>query len=310
VPGDSAPANDVLTRPVLVRPYLDASVTGSLNMVGLFGGQTRVQTFTVHADRRALATARFQAAHAMPALRVDAISAQGADCRVDADLGGLCDFQDLAANASVPVSVTYRAQDGWWVVDPVVSVSTPGDVVGGNNTLTASVETLGTTDLELRVVDSLSGSRTASLSFPLIELVNGGNKAMTPRLEITLPPQITVMDVSAGQAICTGTTTLRCDFDTLEPFARASVSITVRASANGSFTSNVKVTTANDTNPANDSKVVALEITGANVAANNGGSTAKGGGGRVEWLMLLFLALVKWGHSPFASKRGQASPIH
>jgi hypothetical protein len=80
----------------------------------------------------------------------------------------------------------------------------------------------------------------------------------------------------------------------------------VRASANGSFTSNVKVTTANDGNPANDTQDVAVEISGANVAANNGSATS-GGGGRVEWLLLLFLALVKWGHSPFAGKKGQAS---
>ncbi len=128
-PGDSAPANDSLTRPVLVRPYYDASISGSLDLGGMYGEQTRVRTFTVRTDRRALATARFQATHAAPGLRVDAISATVGECRVDDQLGGLCDFTDLPADASVTVSVTYRSMEGSSIVQPVVSVSTPGDVI-------------------------------------------------------------------------------------------------------------------------------------------------------------------------------------
>jgi hypothetical protein len=290
-PGDSAPANDLLTRPVLVRPFLDASVTGSLALDGLFGAQTRVQTFTVTAGRRDLASARFVAAHAMPALRVEAISANAGDCRVDADLGGLCDFTQLPAGASVNVSVTYRAMDGSWVVDPVVSINTPGDVAPANNALTARVETLGNTDIELRVSGSVGGPRSTSLSFPLIELVNGENKAKTPRLEVTLPEGVTVADVSASEGICTGTTSLRCDFDSLEPFARASVSLTVRAANNGNFKSSVKVVAVNDTNAANDTREVALEISGATVSASNGPGGG-GGGGSLEWVGLAVLMVL------------------
>jgi hypothetical protein len=302
--GDSAPANDALTRAVLVRPYLDAAVIGSLAMDGLYGSQSRVKTFTVLTDRRGLATLRFQAAHAPPALRVEAISASGGDCRVDDDLGGICDFTDLPAHASVPVSVTYRAAEGAAVVNPVVRVSTPGDVVGGNNSVTAAVETFGSTDLELRVGAALSGPSATTLTFPLIELVNGANRAITPRVDITLPPQVTVVDVSATDGMCSGTTSLRCDFNTLEAAARGSISLSVRASAGGSFVANVRVTTANDNNPANDARDVTLDIAAPPVATQSEPSTGagKGGGGRLEWLALLFLALVKWGkwgHSPF-----------
>ena len=62
-PGDTAPDNDTLNRAVVVRPYNDIAVAGSLEMAGLFGGQTREKTFTVTTDRRALASARFVAGH-------------------------------------------------------------------------------------------------------------------------------------------------------------------------------------------------------------------------------------------------------
>ena len=291
--GDSAPDNDRLTRVVLVRPHFDAAVSGSLAMTDLLGGQSRVKTFTVHTDRRALASAHLVAAHAPPALFVETITASTGNCRVDAELGGVCDFTDLPANSSVPVSVTYRAAEGSWLVEPVISVSTPGDVDSSNDSLAAQVETIGGTDLELRVAGSIGGSKSATLHFPVIELVNGASKALTPRLEVTLPPEVSVVDVSATEGMCYGTTTLRCDFNTLEPFARASVTLSVRSSASGSFVSKVLVTSVNDTNPANDSRDVAVEIAAVNVATTDGpGSGGGGGGGRVEWLMLAFLALL------------------
>jgi hypothetical protein len=305
VPGDSAPDNDTLTRAVIVRPYLDAGLTGSLRMDGLYGGQSLLKTFTVTTDRRALASARFLAAHSPPALRVESISASVGDCRVDEDLGGICDFAGLPALSSTTVNVTYRAADGAAVVYPVVGVSTPGDVASGNDGLTARVETFGSTDLALRVATAVAGPKAATLTFPTIELVNGGNRAITPRLEVTLPAQVSVVEVSASNAVCSGTTTLRCDFDSMDPMTTSTVSLTVRASVNGSFVSQVHVSAVNDNNPANDSREVSLEISGSNAQVTASEGSGSGGGGRMEWLALLALALVKWGHSSFPSKRGQ-----
>jgi hypothetical protein len=305
-PGDTAPANDVLVRAVPVRPWLDASVSGSFDLGGMFGEQTRVRSFTVRTDRRGLATARLQASHAMPGLRVEAIEASVGQCRVEEPLGGICEFTDLPADASVSVAVTYRSLEGAAIVEPMVSVATPGDVVSANNSVSARVETLGTTDLAVTVEGAVAGPRATALDFPIIQLTNGANRALTPRLEVTLPAGVTVDDVSASEGICSGTSTLRCDFATLEPFARASVSLKIRASANGSFMSNVKVSVVNDVNPANDARDVAMEISGSNVQASSG-PDGKGGGGRVEWFLLAVLALTKWGHSLFASKWGRAS---
>ncbi len=303
-PGDTALANDTLARAVLVRPYLDAGVSGSLDLQGIYVGQSRERTFTVSSGRRGLASVRFVAAHAPPSLIVEAISADLGDCRVVEDLGGVCDFIDLPADSSTAVRVTYRAADTAAVVEPLVYVSTDGDVAVANNSVSGVVETFGLTDVELRVNPSLDGPRSTTLTFPTIQVVNGGNRAMQPRLEIELPVQFEVIGVSASNALCSGTVTVRCDFDTLDPMSVSTVSLTVRANAQGSFISKVRVSSANDTNPDNDSRDVALQITNTPTAASNG--SGKGGGGRIEWLMLLALAALKWGHSPFASKRGRS----
>ena len=276
-PGDTAPDNDTLSRVVLVRPYIDIAVAGNLEMASLFGGQTREKTFTVTTDRRALASARFVAGHVLPGLSVQRHQRQRGPIRPaiaawTPTLGGICDFTDLPAYASVTVTVTYLAAQGSWALDPVVSVSAAGDVVSGNNAVTAHVETHGATDLELRVGGSMAGSRSTTLSFPLISVVNGAEKAFGARLEVTLPSQVSLVSVSASNATCSGTSVLRCDFTDLDPGATATVALIVRASANGNFVSALRLTASNDNNPANDARDVTVEISGGSVAAVSTGS--------------------------------------
>jgi MYXO-CTERM domain-containing protein len=175
----------------------------------------------------------------------------------------------------------------------MVSVSTAGDVVSSNNAVIAHVETLAATDLELRVDGSLKGSPSASLSFPLISVVNGAEEAFGAQLDVTLPPQLTLVSVSASSATCSGASVLRCDFMHLAPGVTATVALVVRAKISGSFVSALKLSASNDSNPANDTREVKVEIAGANVAAVSESSAAgSGGGGRIEFWMLGLLALL------------------
>ncbi len=290
-PGDTAPANDSLTRAVLVRPYLDAALTGSPALENLFGGQIRENVFTLTTNRRALGTARVIASHADPALRVVSISAPQGDCRVDDELGGVCDFVDLPANSSTSITVGYRVAEGEFEGDAVISVATPDDVVSTNNSLSARVQSAASTDVALRVAASVSGARGDTLAFPLIEVVNGSGKAYSPRLDISLPPEVALVEVSAGNALCSGTSELRCEFSTLAPGSTASVTLTVRAMSGGRFTSQVRAAAANDNDAANNTREVTLDITGASPAVTDAGQKSSGGGGRFEWLALLFLAV-------------------
>jgi hypothetical protein len=310
-PGDTGADNDQLVRAVLVRPYLDVAVTGTPGMDGLLAGQERVKTFTVTAGKRDLATARFVASHAAPALAVEAISAPAGDCRVDSTLGGVCEFPGLAATSSTEVKVTYRAADQASVAHVAVAVSTPGDVVPGNNSLTARVTTLAATDVALRVNGSVTGASGTVLTFPLIELMNGTVSAVSPWVEVTLPSGSSVIDVSAGQAVCAGTSTLRCEFTTLGASETASLSFTFRAASSGKFTAQVRSGAGNDTNPANDSRDVAIDIAAEPsqpAPGGSGASASSGGGGQMDWFALCVLALLKFSFVQLARRRSQ--PAH
>jgi len=104
---------------------------------------------------------------------------------------------------------------------------------------------------------------------------------------------VTLVGLSATDAICSGTSRLRCDFAELDANATATVNITVRAAASGNFLSQVTLASLNDTNPANDSGQVALDISGAvSAPAPAAGGGSGGGGGRLEWLMLAACALL------------------
>jgi hypothetical protein len=297
-PGDTAPDNDALTRPIIVRPFNDIAVSGALEMDSLYGGQTRVKTFSVTTDRRALATARFAAGHAPPALTVEAIAATLGgvaigNCRVDVASGGVCDFVDVPAYSNITVTVTYRAAGGTYAGDLAVYVSTSGDVVSANNAESAHVETRGMTDLELRVAPTMSGPRSSTLSFPLISVLNGAEKAFGAQLEVTLPAEVTLISVSASNAICSGTRVVTCDFSDLDPLVTATVALSVRGATTGNFLSKLKLTASNDNNAANDSRDVAIEIAGGDPAGVDEGSKS-GGGGSMEWLALALLGALVW----------------
>jgi uncharacterized protein DUF11 len=277
-------------RPILVRPWNDVAVSGVIDFTNLLVGQTRTSTFTVTANRRALAAARFVAPNVLPGLRVTDVSASGGDCHVDADTGGSCDFTDLAADAAVSVTVTWKAEESASICNVTVGVSTAGDVSSGNDVVRARVATHGMTDLDLRVGAPVTGFRNTTVAFPEITVVNGNDKAFGARLEMTLPAGVTLASVSAANAICSGTTVLNCDFSELDAGSVSTVNVSVHANEAGTFTSALKLTATNDANTANDSKDVALQISNAANSAQTAGGGG-GGGGRFEWLALAILAL-------------------
>jgi hypothetical protein len=126
------------------------------------------------------------------------------------------------------------------------------------------------------------------LEFPPISVINGGERAVGTRLEISLPAQVSLVSVSAANAICSGTSLLRCDFSDLDANSTSTVNISVRAMERGNYVSSLQLTSINDSNPANDQREVQLQISGsASAAAVNSGNS--GGGGGFEWLSLALL---------------------
>lgn len=288
--GDSAPDNDVLHRAIYVRPWIDASVAGAIGFTGLLVGETHTSTFTVGADRRALPTARFLAPNALPGLRVTAIQSSAGTCQVDPDLGGSCDFTDLAANSSATVDVTWRAEESTAAAGVSVSVSTAGDVSSTNDSVRGNVETYGMTDLELRVGAPVSGYRNTVMSLPEISVVNGNDKAIGASLQVSLPSGVALVSVSASNAICSGTTVLRCDFSELEAGSVSTVNVSVHANEAGNLASRLQLTATNDASPGNNSRDAEMKV----AEATDSSQTASGGkgGGRFEWFGIALLALL------------------
>jgi hypothetical protein len=296
--GDSASDNDVLQRAVIVRPWNDVSIVGSFDFTKVMVGDSHTTTFTVVADQRLLAAAQFFAPNALPGLRVTDIRSSAGDCRVDANTGGSCDFTNLTPGASVDVSVTWKAEESASGTNLSVGVSTAGDVDTSNDAVRTRILTYGMTDLDLRVATAASGFRNTTVAFPEITVINGNDKAVGARLDVTLPAGVTLANVSAANAICSGTQVLHCDFSDLAAGSTSTVNLSVTASDAGTFNAALKLSATNDSNAANDSKDVALTI--SNVANSSqtagngggGGGGAGGGGGRFEWLTLGVLLLL------------------
>ena len=284
-PGDTAPDNDTLTRVILVRPYNDIAVSGDLDLTRLMVGDRREHTFNVKTGPRALDNARFIAKHFLPGVRVDAIRAGNGACAVDAETGGSCDFSALPAGSEFEVVVSWHAVDAA-ETEVAVGVVTFGDVAMTNNIVRGRAEVMGATDLELRVDTAVNGATGSTLDFPKIMVANGAQKAFGTKLEVTLPREMTLVSISAANAICSGTSLLQCEFGELDANSTTTVHISVRANQRGNHVSSLKLTSANDTNPANDQRDVAFGITGSQgVAAASSG----GGGGSFEWLSLMLL---------------------
>ncbi len=291
-PGDTAPENDSIERVILVRPYYDVAVTGDANLYELLAGQSRERTFGLTVDRRDVASARFVAPHYLPGLRVDAIRASAGECFVDEFVGGICEFTQLPAFSAAQVWVTYRALEGDQVSNIAVSVTTPGDVVSSNDVVRGIARLRGVTDLELRVGGQMHGAVGESAMFPAITIVNGAGIAHDVRLEVTLPAQVELVDISAANAVCSGTTQLRCEFGELPANSMTTVNLSVRATASGQFTAGLRVVASNDTNNANDARDVTVDV--AATATANASTPAKTGGGAFEWLTLLTLLWLGW----------------
>ena len=251
-------------------------------------GDRREHTFTVRTGPRALDNARFIAKHFLPGVRVDAIRASNGACTVDADMGGNCDFSALPAGSEFEVAVSWHAVDTA-EAEVAVGVTTFGDVAMTNNIVRGRAEVMGPTDLELRVDPAVNGATGSTLEFPKITVANGASKAFGTKLEVALPGGMTLVSISAADAICSGASRLQCEFGELDADSTTTVHISVRANQRGNHVSSLKLTSVNDTNPVNGAQHVRLEITGQDVAAASSGGG--GGGGSFEWLTLLLLGV-------------------
>jgi hypothetical protein len=304
--GDGDAANNTSESILTVAPFLDAGIATTETSMHLVAGQDHVVQLTVTTAARPVPGV-IVVAQRNSEFEISSMTAAGSACEIDSFSGyGRCQLGDLPANAVVPVSVAYRALHDASTGTARVSVFTSTDHEQTNNSVAIDYTTTIYTDLQLQVAQAtataVSGTR---LLFPRITISNlGAIGSRTSQLLIPLPAFTTVQSVSASNAACSGTISLSCDLFTLAPGTSGTIDITLNTSSTGNFTSNVTLQGANDSTTGNNSAVVELSVTapqtgggGGSSSGGGGGGTggsgsSKGGGGQLEWLALVFLALL------------------
>jgi hypothetical protein len=297
--GDGDPANNSLQRPFQVTPYLDVALTTNLTRLVFIEGEVKPFDFTLSTGRNPVAGVYIFARGLPPWFVVDSMSFNNTDCP-RAPWGSTNEFYclvgDLPANSSYPVVLRFRAMQAGIGGGIAIEASAPGDANSGNGWPNVGFDILRNTDVSVSVAQATMSATTGSVfHLPLVTVTNTGSMASDTVVEIPVPPFTTVSSVSSAGGTCTGTTTLQCSFWSLSDGMRPTIDVSLLASTTGTFTSNITVRSANDSNAGNNGTSVALTVTSP-TSGNGGGSSSSGGGkkggGSLEWLALAFLGLL------------------
>ena len=303
---DAEPSNNVAEARIRVVPFVDLALTSTAqNFTALLGQETTIDV-TVTTGRNPSTGVRLDSTGQQPSLELVSMRVNGADCPLTNPYGvtGLrmsCVLGNLPANANVPVTVTYRT------LQPDVSGQVNLDLVGvdstfGNNSRNVRFLTMGLADVQLSIAGTAtaSGENGSFFTLPRITVSNTTGTAWSVAVQIPLPSFTTVRSVS-NSGSCSGTTTLQCTLPPIPAGSSASIDVSLNATGTGTFTSNLVLTSANDSSTANNAATIAISATAAPAPPSGGGGSSsgggaatggKGGGGGFEWLGLAFLALL------------------
>jgi hypothetical protein len=193
--------------------------------------------------------------------------------------------------------VTYDALDGGTSGGAQVCASIAHDSAPDNDCVSLEMSTFAPTDVSLSVAQAtVSAPAGGTFHYPLITIADGAEIASDVRVRITLPSFVSVKSISASAGDCTGTTTLECTYAVMSPGTTSSIDITLQADATGTFASSVELASVNDSTAGNNTAAVSLRVDAVSSGTVGGGaSSAAGrarGGGRLEWLGLVLLALL------------------
>jgi hypothetical protein len=292
---DAVEANDSKDLAVDVLPFLDVGMSVPSRQVVAITGTPKAVSLTAKAGVRPVTGVRITAVNGQ-GWQVAALSAGGATCRGET-WGMSCDVGELAAGATVPVEVTYDALDGGTNGGAQVCATIARDSAPGNDCVSLEMSTFAPTDVSVSVAQAtVSATAGGTFHYPLITVADGAEIASDVRVRITLPSFVSVKSVSASAGDCTGTTTLECTYATMSPGTTSSIDITLQADATGTFASSVELASVNDSTSGNNTAAVSVRVDAVSSGTVGGGGSngtgRSGGGGRLEWLGLVLLALL------------------
>ena len=301
-PGDAVAANDSRTLVLNVSSIVDIGVNEFTVPAYLLADRDHEVPATVVTGMNDVPNASLRIV-AQVGAQVRAVTAGGFSCVRESDQRMNCPLGTLAARTTLPVVVTLAARGASSTALLTIAAESPADNNASNNTRNAQFRFVDAGDLRVNVAaTSVAAIQNVTFAHPRISIRRTG-PAVEGRLNITLPAGLAVNSLSAGVGLCTGTTQIQCTLPSSWPEDQAlEFDLTLTPGAVGNFTTQVSVTSVNDTNPANDTTSVAVTVTApappvtppvnppATPPSGGGSAGGGGGGGRFEWLALAFLA--------------------
>ncbi len=299
--GDGDQANDRVESPLTINALVDMRVDSLTVPASMFVGREYTIPATVVVGTRPVTAAKVSMEAAF-GLAMDALTSSQGNCARVSMTRFECELGDLPAGTSIGLIGTISGSLASSSTMVVVRSEAQGDNDPSNDSRSALARVMEAGDLQLSVASTtVTAASGSSLSYPRISIRRTG-PAVDGRLTLTLPSFVSVNFLS-GTVICSGTATIECQLPSSWPEADALlIDLTLAADSAGTFTSNIRVTSANDTNAANDDATVAITVTSPPPppppppsGGNSSGGTGGGGGGSLEWLSLGLLAALARG---------------
>jgi hypothetical protein len=294
---DGDASNNVARIPIIIEPFLDVGVTGATQPRNFFVGDIEDIDFTVTTGRNPVPSVAIRASSFPTYYNWETMTINGVTCQNNGAYDQTCPVGDLPANASVPVTVRYQILKSGISGNAGVTVTTPRDHDYRNNSASFSFSIMALTDVQVSVAQAtVTAVRGAKLRLPEIAVRAGTNAANDVTMTLTLPP-FTSIDYISGNALCSGTTTIQCSMTLISAGDGRYFDISLNTNAAGTFTTNVSIQAANDSDTGNNTSAIAISVTDppappAPAPPSTPTTPAKsgGGGGSLEWLVLVFLA--------------------
>lgn len=290
---DADTTNNSQDLTLQVMPLIDAAVTLQANIVTALVGQPFDAHFTITADARAVTAAELIINPPSWALAIESITVDGGNCTQNTDeircaLGNLAPYETRQATLRLH-GLTASNQFSF-----PIRVSAPGDVDAGNDVRWLYLTLIDPSDAALSgSASSFTALVDQTFVYAFEVWVPGSKPIQELQVSLPLPSGFTFLSVTSDSIPCTATSgTVNCNIGTLGSGERRQISLNLRSSIAGSFSTTATLSAFNDIEPQNDSRTVPVTITSPAPPAPAQSDSGGGGGGSTGWLTLMALGIL------------------
>jgi MprA protease rhombosortase-interaction domain-containing protein len=293
--GDADPSNNTVTSTIEVLPEIDGHLTGPVDRQFVMVGEAKEFTFNVTTNRYALTDAELRFGWSGPVDEVSASWSGGTCTSTGSQLQ--CLLGTIPGNTSVPVTLRVRANTSSDLFF-YANLLSPAEMNSIDNSSHLAVFVYPLADLS---VASFGLAPTGIVGTPASFTVTVATTNMNPAsfLEVVVDP---AQADSVSFPCSNWSSPTRCELGTVN-FQGQMLNITVTPRVTGPVPVRVRVGAQNDSNPANNEKVVTIDVLPAGTSnpppttpppsgGGNSGGRGGGGGGAIDpWICAALLLL-------------------